>query len=119
MADWSNRMANDGSRWYSDLTILPGETLADEIAAPGMSFDLAVCPRFHYPEDFDREKYDAWLGYSGITGRPPVEDTLVNPLISDLLHRIEFIEKAGTGIRRIREEARARRDPPHQAESHA
>ena len=29
-----------------------------------------------------------------------------NPLISDLLHRIEFIEKAGTGIRRIRDEAR-------------
>ena len=78
MADWSNRMANDGSRWYSDLTILRGETLADEIAAQGMSFDLAVCPRFHYPEDFDREKYDTWLGYSGITGRPPVEDTLVN-----------------------------------------
>ena len=51
-----------------------------------MSFDLAVCPRFHYPEDFDREKYDAWLGYSGITGRPPVEDTLVN---------IEAAERAG------------------------
>ena len=34
-----------------------------------------------------------------------------NPLISDLLHRIEFIEKAGTGIRRIREEAQARRCP--------
>ena len=68
MADWSNRMANDGSRWYSDLTILPGETLADEIAAQGMSFDLAVCLQFRYPEDFDREKYDRWVGYSGITG---------------------------------------------------
>ena len=79
-------MANDGSRWCSDLTILPGATLADEIAAQGMSFDLAVCPRFCYPEDFDREKYDAWLGYSGITGRPPVEDTLVN---------IEAAERSG------------------------
>ncbi len=29
-----------------------------------------------------------------------------NALIADLLHRIEFIEKAGTGIRRIRAEAR-------------
>src|SRR3990170_523892 len=29
-----------------------------------------------------------------------------NELIADLLHRIDFIEKAGTGIRRIREEAR-------------
>ena len=30
-----------------------------------------------------------------------------NALIADLLHRIGFIEKAGTGIRRIRDEARA------------
>ncbi len=29
-----------------------------------------------------------------------------NALIADLLHRIEFIEKAGTGIRRMRGEAR-------------
>ena len=29
-----------------------------------------------------------------------------NTLIADLLHRIEFIEKAGTGIRRIRDDAR-------------
>jgi ATP-dependent DNA helicase RecG len=29
-----------------------------------------------------------------------------NPLIADLLHRIEFIEKAGTGIKRMREEAK-------------
>jgi len=29
-----------------------------------------------------------------------------NALIADLLHRIEFIEKAGTGIKRIRDEAR-------------
>ncbi len=29
-----------------------------------------------------------------------------NPLIADLLHRIDFIEKAGTGVKRIRDEAR-------------
>ena len=29
-----------------------------------------------------------------------------NALIADLLHRIDFIEKAGTGVKRIREEAR-------------
>ena len=34
-----------------------------------------------------------------------------NPLIADLLHRIAFIEKAGTGIRRMREDARAHRCP--------
>jgi DNA-binding PadR family transcriptional regulator len=34
-----------------------------------------------------------------------------NPLIADLLHRIAFIEKAGTGIRRMREEARRHKCP--------
>ena len=41
-------------------------------------FDLSPCPRFRYPEDFDREKFDAWLGQSGISGGAPVEDVLVN-----------------------------------------
>ena len=41
-------------------------------------FDLSPCVRFSYPEDFDREKFDAWLSLSGITGRPQVEDVLVN-----------------------------------------
>ena len=30
-----------------------------------------------------------------------------NPLVADLLHRIDFIEKAGTGIRRIRDGTKA------------
>ncbi|MDP1989446.1 MAG: ATP-binding protein [Syntrophales bacterium] len=34
-----------------------------------------------------------------------------NALIADLLHRITFIEKAGTGIKRMREEARAQHCP--------
>jgi ATP-dependent DNA helicase RecG len=41
-------------------------------------FDLAPCPAFRYPEDFDRQKYDAWLRLSGITGGQPVEEVLVN-----------------------------------------
>ena len=41
-------------------------------------FDLSPCPRFRYPEDFDREKFDTWLSHSGITGRPAVEDVLAN-----------------------------------------
>ena len=34
-----------------------------------------------------------------------------NALVADLLHRIDFIEKAGTGIRRIRNETRAQGCP--------
>jgi len=49
-------------------------------------FDLSLCPKFHYPQDFDREKYDAWFRLRGITGRPRTEDVLVN---------IEAAEHAG------------------------
>ncbi len=49
-------------------------------------FDLTPCPRFNYPEDFDREKFDAWLDLSGITGQPKVEDVLVN---IDVAERVE------------------------------
>ena len=40
-----------------------------------------------------------------------------NPLIADLLHRIDFIEKAGTGIRRIRDGARAQDCPEPEFEA--
>lgn len=49
-------------------------------------FDLSLCSKFRYPQDFDREKYDAWLRLSGITGRPGAEDVLVN---------IEAAERSG------------------------
>jgi ATP-dependent DNA helicase RecG len=41
-------------------------------------FDLAVCPKFRYPEDFDREKFNAWVRESRITPRGRVADILVN-----------------------------------------
>ncbi len=40
-----------------------------------------------------------------------------NALIADLLHRIDFIEKAGTGIRRIRSEARVQGCPDPEFEA--
>ena len=40
-----------------------------------------------------------------------------NALVSDLLHRIGFIEKAGTGIRRIRNETRAQGCPEPEFEA--
>ena len=49
-------------------------------------FDLTPCPRFKYPEDFDQEKFDTWLGLSGISGQPKVEDVLVN---IDAAERVE------------------------------
>ena len=49
-------------------------------------FDLSPCPRFDYPEDFDGDKFDAWLRLSGITAGRSVEDVLVN---------IEVAERTG------------------------
>jgi len=49
-------------------------------------FDLAVCPKFRYPEDFDQEKFDAWVSQSRITPRRKIDDILVN---------IEVAERAG------------------------
>ena len=36
-------------------------------AEGAIRFDLSPCPRFSYPEDFDREKFDSWMRLSGIT----------------------------------------------------
>jgi len=49
-------------------------------------FDFSPCARFRYPEDFDRQKYAAWMKMSGISGRPRTEDVLVN---------IEAAERSG------------------------
>ena len=49
-------------------------------------FDLSINPRFRYPEDFDKDRFVRWLELSGITGRPRIEDVLVN---------IEAAERSG------------------------
>lgn len=41
-------------------------------------FDLSINPRFHYPDDFDQDKFNAWINQSKITGQTRVEDILVN-----------------------------------------
>ena len=52
-------------------------------------FDLSVCPKFRYPDDFDRGRYDAWVRASGITNGGNIEDVLVN---------IDVAERAGGGL---------------------
>ena len=41
-------------------------------------FDLTPCPRFRYPDDFDRERFETWIQLSNLTGEPVVEEVLVN-----------------------------------------
>jgi ATP-dependent DNA helicase RecG len=80
---------SDGFFWRQGSTTqkLRREEIRDLFRSEGqIRFDLSLCPRFRYPQDFDREKYTAWLRLSGITGRPRTEDVLVN---------IEAVERSG------------------------
>ncbi len=79
----------DGFFWRQGAVTqkLSRDEIRDFFRAEGaIRFDLSPCPRFRYPQDFDRAKYTAWLKLSGITGRPRTEDVLVN---------IDAAERAG------------------------
>ena len=41
-------------------------------------FDLTICPKFNYPDDFDKEKYNRWLKISDISPKSKTDDILVN-----------------------------------------
>ncbi len=72
---------SDGFFWRQGAVTqkLSRDEIRDFFRAEGaIRFDLAPCPRFIYPDDFDREKFDAWVRVSGISGRSRVEDVLVN-----------------------------------------
>ena len=83
---------SDGFFWRQGAASqkLSRDEIRDFFRAEGViRFDLTPCPQFRYPEDFDREKFDAWLRLSGITEVAPVEDMLVN---------IEAAERTGNGL---------------------
>jgi ATP-dependent DNA helicase RecG len=83
---------SDGYFWRQGAVTqkLSRDEIRDLFRSEGaIRFDTSVCPKFRYPQDFDREKYNAWLGLSGITGRPSTEDVLVN---------IEAAERSGSKL---------------------
>ncbi|MBC8179136.1 MAG: putative DNA binding domain-containing protein [Deltaproteobacteria bacterium] len=58
---------------------LSREELRDFFRSEGViRFDLSVNPRFRFPEDFDRDKFNAWLALSRISPRASIEDILIN-----------------------------------------
>jgi ATP-dependent DNA helicase RecG len=80
---------SDGFFWRQGAVTqkLSRDEIRDFFRSEGViRFDLSPCPRFRYPQDFDREKYNTWFRLSGITGRPRTEDVLVN---------IEAAERSG------------------------
>lgn len=58
-------------------------------------FDLTICPKFRYPEDFDREKFDAWISQSRITPRRKIDDILVNIEVAERAGKRLFFRNAG------------------------
>ena len=88
-SDAKPAQCSDGFFWRQGAVTqkLTRDEIRDFFRSEGViRFDLSPCPRFRYPEDFDREKFDAWLRLSGISGRPRTEDVLVN---------IEAAERSG------------------------
>ncbi len=72
---------SDGFFWRQGAVTqkLSREEIRDFFRSEGsIRFDLSICPKFRYPQDFDRRKFAAWLNLSGITGRQRAEDVLVN-----------------------------------------
>ncbi len=83
---------SDGYFWRQGAVTqkLTRDEIRDLFRSEGaIRFDTSLCPKFRYPQDFDREKYDAWLRLSGITGWPKAEDVLVN---------IEAAERSGAKL---------------------
>ncbi len=58
-------------------------------------FDLAICSKFHYPDDFDQDKFDDWLSRSRISFRGRIEDILVNIDVAERLSGKLLFRNAG------------------------
>ena len=79
----------DGFFWRQGATTqkLTRDEIREFFQSEGaIRFDTSLCTKFRYPEDFDREKFAAWLRLSGISPGDNVEDVLVN---------IEAAERSG------------------------
>jgi ATP-dependent DNA helicase RecG len=79
----------DGFFWRQGAVTqkLSREEIRDLFRQAGaIRFDLSICPRFRYPDDFDSEKFTDWLRKSKISRGGSVEGILVN---------IEAAERSG------------------------
>ena len=89
---------SDGFFWRQGAVTqkLNRDEICDFFRVEGViRFDLSPCPRFRYPKDFDREKFNTWLSHSGITGQPPVEDVLANIEAAERVADKLFFRNAG------------------------
>jgi len=88
----------EGFFWRQGATTqkLSRDEIRDFFRSEGaIRFDLTVCPKFRYPEDFDREKFDTWIRQSRITPRGRVDDVLVNIEVAERAGRRLILRNAG------------------------
>ncbi|MHC9543393.1 MAG: ATP-binding protein [Vulcanimicrobiota bacterium] len=72
---------SDGFFWRQGAVTqkLSREEICDFFRHTGaIRFDQSICQRFHYPDDFDLDKFNDWLQKSTITRGGSMEDILVN-----------------------------------------
>lgn len=88
----------EGFFWRQGATTqkLSRDEIRDFFRSEGaIRFDLTVCPKIRYPEDFDREKFDTWIKQSRITPRGRVDDVLVNIEVAERAGRRLILRNAG------------------------
>ena len=88
-SDAKPAQCSDGFFWRQGAVTqkLRREEIRDLFQQTGaIRFDLSICPRFHYPDDFAPDKFSDWLSKSTIRRGGAVEDILVN---------IEAAERSG------------------------
>lgn len=91
-SDFKPVQCSDGFFWRQGAATqkMNRDELRDFFRQEGSArFDLSICPRFNYPVDFDRQKFDTWLNLSSISRGTTVEDILV---------KIEAAERADSRL---------------------
>jgi ATP-dependent DNA helicase RecG len=89
---------SDGFFWRQGAVTqkLSREEIRDFFRQEGaIRFDLSICPRFRFPDDFDPDKFNAWLHKSNISRTASVEDILVNIDAAERSGGKLFVRNAG------------------------
>jgi len=89
---------SDGFFWRQGAVTqkISREEIRDLFQQAGdIRFDLSICPRFRYPDDFDPDKFSDWLRKSTISRGGSVEDILVNIEASEHLGGKLLFRNAG------------------------
>ena len=89
---------SDGFFWRQGTVTqkLNRDEIRDFLRQEGtIRFDLSICPRFNYPDDFDRQRFETWFNLCGISRGTRIEDILVNIGVAEWADRRLLFRNAG------------------------